>query len=349
MGFAVIHMEKYKANDLRGIQSHNNRERKSKSNQDINHEKSSENYDLLKCDNYTDKIVDAIYKNASESKTIRKDAVVLCSFIITSDNVTMTKMLPEGERDFFEKSFEFISQRYGKENVVSATVHKDEKTPHMHITVVPIKDKRLCAKKLFDRKELSSLQTDFAEKIGSQFEMQRGKEGSDQKHLSEIRFKISKEKEQLELAKEDLSLIKNRISTLENRFKDLTIKLDKQDSEIKNRSEKLSDLTSKIESKNIEVKYKTKRIDILANDINLISLKLNNLRETEKVVREDLNLAVSDFNSQDKQVLNRAIDFIKTLPNEIQERWAKFNIERKRTPSSWAKKLANERKNGLER
>lgn len=402
MGFAVIHMEKYKVNDVRGIQSHNNRERKSKSNQDIDYEKSSENYHLLKCDNYTNKILDTIYENATESKTIRKDAVVLCSFIITSDNATMTKMSPEVERDFFEKSVEFISERYGKENVVSATVHKDERTPHMHITVVPIKEKRLCAKKLFDKKELSSLQTDFAEKIGSQFEMQRGKEGSEQKHLSEIRFKIKKEKEQLEILKEDLDLMKNRVGTLQFRFEnkskelleidnkiteqkkelaELTTKaeskmndfnaitkdynerseiiknnydranviLAKQADEIKNRTEKLSDLTSKVESKNIEIKYKTKKIEILAEEISSVGLELNNLRETEKVVREDLNRTVNDFNAQDKQVLNRAVAFIKTLPNQFQESWSRFNVERKRTPSAWAKKLANEKKNGLER
>ena len=124
MGFAVIHMEKYKVNDVRGIQSHNNRERKSKSNQDIDYEKSSENYHLLKCDNYTNKILDTIYENATESKTIRKDAVVLCSFIITSDNATMTKMSPEVERDFFEKSVEFISERYGKEGGFTINLSK---------------------------------------------------------------------------------------------------------------------------------------------------------------------------------------------------------------------------------
>lgn len=444
MGFAVIHMEKYKVNDVRGIQSHNNRERKSKSNQDIDYEKSSENYHLLKCDNYTNKIVDTIYEYATESNTIRKDAVVLCSFIITSDNATMTKMSPEVERDFFEKSVEFISERYGKENVVSATVHKDERTPHMHITVVPIKEKRLCAKKLFDKKELSSLQTDFAEKIGSQFEMQRGKEGSDQKHLSEIRFKISREKEQLELIKGDLEknreVIKQQVDDLnknhlinlkqkkdiqaqkieldeltikaeskmndfnaitkafnerseiiKNQYEKANVVLAKQADEIKNRTERIAALketekaqqetfdfnskriteqtekirknkeiiskqvegfnkTNEIFTKNKEViKNQSLKIENQAIEIKKGEHAIESMRAIEKSVRDDLERTVSDFNNQDKQVLNRAVAFIKTLPNQFQEGWSRFNVERKRTPSAWAKKLANEKKNGLER
>ena len=140
-----------------------------------------------------------------------------------------------------------------------------------------------------------------------------------------------------------------RSEIIKNNYDRANVILAKQADEIKNRTEKLSDLTSKVESKNIEIKYKTKKIEILAEEISSVGLELNNLRETEKVVREDLNRTVNDFNAQDKQVLNRAVAFIKTLPNQFQESWSRFNVERKRTPSAWAKKLANEKKNGLER
>lgn len=86
----------------------------------------------------------------------RKDVNVMCSWI-----VTVPKDLPEQEHSlFFKSSYEFLSDRYGKENVVSAYVHMDELTPHIHFAFVPIvyeqKHKRykVSAKEAIDLKEL---------------------------------------------------------------------------------------------------------------------------------------------------------------------------------------------------
>ena len=54
----------------------------------------------------------------------------------------------------------------------------DETTPHLHLNLIPIADDRLCAKTLFDRKELQNLQTDFHSAVGKKWNLQRGKEGS---------------------------------------------------------------------------------------------------------------------------------------------------------------------------
>ena len=54
--------------------------------------------------------------------------------------VTAPKDLPEQEhKAFFQASYDFLQQRYGRENVVSAYVHMDEVTPHMHFAFVPVK------------------------------------------------------------------------------------------------------------------------------------------------------------------------------------------------------------------
>ena len=79
----------------------------------------------------------------------------------------MKAMSPTEQKAFFEDSTKFFMDRYGAENVVNATVHMDETTPHMHLGVVPITGERLSAKNLFTRKELISLQTDFARKSAS--------------------------------------------------------------------------------------------------------------------------------------------------------------------------------------
>ena len=64
----------------------------------------------------------------------RKDVNVMCSWV-----VTLPKDFPEHETGkFFEETYAFLSARYGKENVVSAWVHMDETTPHMHFAFVPV-------------------------------------------------------------------------------------------------------------------------------------------------------------------------------------------------------------------
>lgn len=202
MGFAVVHMMKIKASGVRGIQSHNNREHTPRNNPDISPERTKENYHLVSQSNYLKAIKKEIAEQATETKTVRKDAVVLCNFIITSDEKTMKALSPEQQQQFFRETVEWFSARYG--HVVNATIHMDETTPHMHLGIVPIKENRLSAKTLFTRKELTALQTDFAKEVGSNFGLERGQEGSERKHLSEIRYKAAQEEGRASLAKEHL-------------------------------------------------------------------------------------------------------------------------------------------------
>ncbi|MCH3737880.1 plasmid recombination protein, partial [Campylobacter coli] len=79
------------------------------------------------------------------------------NIIISSDSEFFKKLTPEQEREFFKTAYDFYCEKYGKENVISAMVHKDETTPHLHLLIVPLtKDGRLCAKELFDRETIRS-------------------------------------------------------------------------------------------------------------------------------------------------------------------------------------------------
>ena len=96
MSYLVLHMDKFKRESLRGIQSHNRRERRSRSNLDIRHEKSSENYDLHQpevCD-YA-RAVQARIESLNLPRAMRKDAVVLCGLIVTSDLPFFARLPPE--------------------------------------------------------------------------------------------------------------------------------------------------------------------------------------------------------------------------------------------------------------
>ena len=89
MGFAVVHMMKIKSGAVGGIQSHNNREHEPKTNPDVDMSRSEDNYDLIPCDNYKRSIKEKLSNLVESSRAVRKDAVVVCNFIVTSDNETM--------------------------------------------------------------------------------------------------------------------------------------------------------------------------------------------------------------------------------------------------------------------
>lgn len=200
VGYAVVHMMKIKSGTVGGIQSHNNREHEPKTNPDVDMSRSEDNYDLVPCDNYKRSIKEKLSNLVESSRAVRKDAVVVCNFIVTSDNETMNALGADRQREFFQDSVKWFSDRYGADRVLNATVHMDETTPHLHIGVMPItQDGRLSAKAIFTKTEMKAIQTEFARDVGEKYGLERGVEGSERTHLSEARFK---EQKALEMANE---------------------------------------------------------------------------------------------------------------------------------------------------
>lgn len=200
VGYAVVHMMKIKSGAVGGIQSHNNREHEPKTNPDVDMSRSEDNYDLISCDNYKRSIKEKLSNLVESSRAVRKDAVVVCNFIVTSDNETMNALGTDRQREFFQDSVKWFSDRYGADRVLNATVHMDEATPHLHIGVMPItQDGRLSAKAIFTKTEMKAIQTEFARDVGEKYGLERGVEGSERTHLSEARFK---EQKALEMANE---------------------------------------------------------------------------------------------------------------------------------------------------
>lgn len=200
VGYAVVHMMKIKSGAVGRIQSHNNREHEPKTNPDVDMSRSEDNYDLIPCDNYKRSIKEKLSNLVESSRAVRKDAVVVCNFIVTSDNETMDALGADRQREFFQDSVKWFSDRYGADRVLNATVHMDETTPHLHIGVMPItQDGRLSAKAIFTKTEMKAIQTEFARDVGEKYGLERGVEGSERTHLSEARFK---EQKALEMANE---------------------------------------------------------------------------------------------------------------------------------------------------
>ena len=224
MSYAIIRMQKMKSTAIKGIQFHNQRERESETNPDIEEAKSHLNYDLHNETpiDYLETINKQIEDGVDTGgKKIRKDAVRLCEFLITSDKSYFDGLTEEREKEFFEKAYEFIEDRYGKENIVYATVHKDEKTPHLHVGFVPItEDQRLSAKEFFgQKKQLVQLQDDFHKHLkDSGFELDRGT-SSDKKHITQARFKaetLEKQAKEYEKKIQEIEKLQDQIKKVES-------------------------------------------------------------------------------------------------------------------------------------
>lgn len=97
--------------------------------------------------------------------------------------------MSESER-FLEESYRIFSERYGTQNMANARVHLDEKTPHMHLGIVPMREGRLQSKNIFNRQELQWIQDSFPKTMQALgFDLERGEKGSDREHIEMARFK----------------------------------------------------------------------------------------------------------------------------------------------------------------
>ena len=197
-------MEKYHKQDVTPIEKENERdENYEAANPQIDSERTKNNYRFTPYfgKTYTE-FINGRIKELGLSP--RKDAVVMNSFVLGSDKSFFDGLSKVERYNFFSDCYKFFAERYGEENIIAAVVHNDESTPHMHLNLMPItKDGRLCSKQLFDKPQLQQLQTDYYEAVGKRWGLQRGKEGSQKKHLSTAEFKAKKIIEQAEAIRDE--------------------------------------------------------------------------------------------------------------------------------------------------
>lgn len=240
-----------------------------KTNPDVDMSRSEDNYDLISCDNYKRSIKEKLSNLVESSRAVRKDAVVVCNFIVTSDNETMNALGADRQREFFQDSVKWFSDRYGADRVLNATVHMDEATPHLHIGVMPItQDGRLSAKAIFTKTEMKAIQTEFARDVGEKYGLERGVEGSERTHLSEARFK---EQKALEMANEH-GAIAQELHVLAEDCK-----------------QELSEATRSLETVKQELSTMQDRKDTLQGEIERLEEVKSRANQTMKRVHETVN------------------------------------------------------------
>ena len=123
---------------------------------------------------------------ADSGKAIRRDANVLSDWV-----VTLPRDCPRQDaRRFFEVAVDVCRARYGAGNVLGGFVHMDETTPHVHIPVVPVKDGRIRAAKVFTRSDLQRFHKDLGRAedaaLGRHVSVELDQEQQGEKQLSHL-------------------------------------------------------------------------------------------------------------------------------------------------------------------
>lgn len=210
--YGVCVLRKYKRGAVAGIETHVERRASiSHTNPEIDRSKSSKNYDL---NGRFDETFKSILKSRVEQTQAkgydRKNGVVVCELLFSASPSFFEGKSDDEIRQYFQRCYDFASEKYGKENIISSMVHLDEKTPHMHLCFAPIVQKngeyKFCANDLFNHK-LEKLQDEVQEKVFSKYNLDRGE--LKKTHLETLDWKI----QQYTRKKEELE---QQISELEN-------------------------------------------------------------------------------------------------------------------------------------
>ena len=204
MSYAIIRNTKYKRDNLKGIFRHNERRNKNYSNDNIDKEKSYLNYSLKKPKYSYEKEFDRIREEYNLKGQIKTVSNIACEYIITSDKEFFERIGEKETKRYFEVAYQFVCEykNLGEQYILSAKVHLDEQSPHMHLVFLPIvhkKDKKgndidklACSEFWKAKDSYRQLQNAFYDyMVSHNFELERGlpKEETGRQHIDLKEYK----------------------------------------------------------------------------------------------------------------------------------------------------------------
>lgn len=316
MSMLVARMEKMKSDNLVGCGNHNLRLTKGHSNPDIDVELSYLNYDLIGVTNsYKVDIEKYINENKSSSRAIRKDAVLINEWIITSDKLFFDKLSPEETKKYFETAVDYFADKFGRDNIRYAQVHLDERTPHMHMGIVPFtQDWKLSAKTVFGKETLKKIQDELPRYLQERgFDIERGRENSKAKHLDTAEFK--------ELQK-DLEKITSEVENLDKEKSAVVAEASKVKQELNDLKEKLK-VTKELSMgvSELEKIEENSKKTMFSKDLVISKEQFEEIKEGYKELAGNYHQEYSKNNRLRSEVsnLNREIDNHRRVSSNLRE------------------------------
>ena len=204
MSYAIIRNTKYKRENLKGIYRHNERKNKNYSNDNIDKERSYLNYSIKSPKYRYDKEFDRLKEKYNLKGQIKTVSNIACEYIITSDKQFFEEIGEEETKRYFQIAYKFVSEykNLGEQYIMSAKVHMDEETPHMHLIFLPVVhttdkkgndiDKLACSEFWKEKDSYRRLQDAFYQYMTSHnFELERGvpKEETGRVHIDIKEYK----------------------------------------------------------------------------------------------------------------------------------------------------------------
>lgn len=240
MGYAVLHMEKTSGTDS-AMSAHIERTIKPKN---ADESRTHLNRELIRFPDGVDNRTQAIQHRLDTAGLTRKignNQVRAIRILLTGTHEDMERITNEGRLDeWCNDNLKYLADTFGKENIVSAVLHMDEQTPHIHATLVPIvkgerkrKKKeeqvkkryrkkptdtvRLCADDIMTRAKLKSYQDTYAQSM-SGYGLQRGIDGSEARHITTRQYyrDLVQQTEQLQT---DIVQLQDRKETAQEELK----------------------------------------------------------------------------------------------------------------------------------
>lgn len=218
--FCVMNIQKRKKNDITGIQREATRTATEYNNQ-VKPGMDALNVSLIQSNNWMQDIQDEI--NRAGAKT-RSNSVVALDAIYTASGDFFKDKSTEECNQYFQDCLQFHQRKFG--HVVSAVIHYDETTPHLHILSVPLtQDGRLSAREIIgNRANLSRMQTEFFEQVGKEHGLERGiqMDGQEKKqHISAQEHRLQEIQGQLQAAERQAREIEARRRVAQKDTEDL--------------------------------------------------------------------------------------------------------------------------------
>lgn len=228
--YCIMRIEKRKRQDIGGLQRENNRTATEYNNR-VEPGMDILNVDLLHSDNWMQDIQQEIDRAGART---RSNSVVALDTIYTASSEFFTDKSNTENDTFFRDCLRFHQQHFG--HVISAVIHYDETTAHMHVISVPLtRDGRLSARDVVgNRTQMRRMQTEFYEQVGRGYGLERGvqQDGPEKReHITAQEHRLREVKQETQRELDRLGAVSHREQTERERARRLRRQADEQQAE----------------------------------------------------------------------------------------------------------------------
>ena len=352
MSYAIVRNVKMTRVEAQGICVHNDRKAKNHSNKEIDVTKTYLNYYIKKNELNYIKEFDKLKDKYDLKGQIRSNSIIMCEMVFTSDKEFFNKIGEKETKRYFDECYKFMCnyKNLGEKNIISAVIHLDEETPHMHLIYIPVihtEDKngnsidKVCCRDFWKgRNSYRNLQNAYFDFVKSKgFDLERGLfvEETNREHLTIQQYKnitnFEDTKEKLKNIKLELpevpelkdirKVMLNRDEKIINEIikpkDDLIKKLHQEKLELHNELSKQAKIIEEAE------KYQKERENLITDNIEL-KAKCKKLELTSKEKEKELKYKYeNEIYNKDYQY-QRIIDKLEKENNYLKKVIERFKV-----------------------